>query len=362
MTPRARRKENQALPRRWTFHHGAYYYRVPPGCEEYWDGKKMFRLGGSLGEAHKVFAERIGPTAVPEKLITIGDALDRYAREVVPTKAPKTQAENSRIIGKLRAVFGAMPLKNFKTTDAYAYQDRRGAKHPTAANRELEVLSHVFTKCKRWGLIERHPMTEGREGFEKIVTPPRDRYVEDWEVAEALSMSSRRKKGSVRMCQAYIKLKLATGFRRTDLLKLRISDMREDGIHVMPSKTASSSGRKSFRKWTPELREIVQECLTARPVDIGPFLFCNKRGESYFDEDSGSANGFDSIWQRFMGRVLTETKVRERFQERDLRAKAGTDAEDLDHAQALLDHSSKSTTRRVYRRKPEAVEPNKVGK
>lgn len=46
--PRARKKENQGLPARWRFVHGAYYYEVPRGLESLWDGKKKFRLGGSL--------------------------------------------------------------------------------------------------------------------------------------------------------------------------------------------------------------------------------------------------------------------------------------------------------------------------
>lgn len=60
-----------------------------------------------------------------------------------------------------------------------------------------------------------------------------------------------------------------------------------------------------------------------------------------------------------MDRVLTETKVKDRLTEHDLRAKCASDAESLEHAQPLLAHADSSTTRRIYRRKPERVKPLK---
>ena len=46
--PRPRNPENKALPARWRRQHGAYYYQVPPGLEEMWEGKQSFRLGPAL--------------------------------------------------------------------------------------------------------------------------------------------------------------------------------------------------------------------------------------------------------------------------------------------------------------------------
>jgi integrase len=54
---------------------------------------------------------------------------------------------------------------------------------------------------------------------------------------------------------------------------------------------------------------------------------------------------------------MKETKVTERFTEHDIRAKAASDAESLEHAQALLSHADSRTTKRIYRRKPERVKP-----
>lgn len=73
-------------------------------------------------------------------------------------------------------------------------------------------------------------------------------------------------------------------------------------------------------------------------------------------KENGTANGFDSIWQRFMTKALTNTSLKVKFTEHDLRAKVASDAE-LDHAKSLLGHSNSLTTERVYRRKPERVKP-----
>jgi len=156
--------------------------------------------------------------------------------------------------------------------------------------------------------------------------------------------------------RAYIKLKLLTGLRRSDLLRLRATDLKEDGIHVQPGKTAGTTGKRLIIEWITELRQAVDEAQDVRPVHIAPWVFCNCSGACYVKPD-GSANGWDSMWRRFMDRVLAETKVSERFTEHDLRAKCASDAESLEHAQRLLAHADSATTNRIYRRKPERVKP-----
>jgi integrase len=137
---------------------------------------------------------------------------------------------------------------------------------------------------------------------------PRNRYIEDWEIVEALSLVPKRKSGSVLMLQAYIRVKMLIGIRRGDMLRLRMSDIADAGITVRPHKTANSTG-------------------------------------------------WDSMWQRFMSRLLGETKITQRFTEHDLRGKVGSDADSLERARQLLGHADSKITERVYRRKPELVRP-----
>lgn len=56
-----------------------------------------------------------------------------------------------------------------------------------------------------------------------------------------------------------------------------------------------------------------------------------------------------------MNKALEEGLIKERFTFHDLRAKAGSDAEE--NAQKLLGHASAVTTKRVYERKPSVVKP-----
>ena len=115
-----------------------------------------------------------------------------------------------------------------------------------------------------------------------------------------------------------------TGLRRGDILRLKLNDCREDGIHVKPHKTEKSSGKRLIILWDDdgELRTVIDETLKLPPRRIGnATLFVTREGKPYINND-GFANGFDSLWTRFMARVLRTTKATERFQELDLRAKS----------------------------------------
>ena len=101
------------------------------------------------------------------------------------------------------------------------------------------------------------------------------------------------KKGSVRMCQAYIRIKLRTGLRQTDLLQLRTSDFGEVGINVTASKTANSTRVKQTFTWLDEeghdtgLRAAVDEALTARPIASGPGSSVRTKGSATSTQMSG---------------------------------------------------------------------------
>lgn len=214
------------------------------------------------------------------------------------------------------------------------------------AHREIEVLSHAFTKAVEWGFIHQHPFKgEIRLTGEK----PRTRYVEDWEVVECLFLISKRKFGSVLAVQAYIRVKLLTGMLLGDLLRLKISDLKEDGIHFTSGKSQTTMGKRMIIKWSDDSRHSVEVAKEVRPNQSSQFLFCNRDGNRYFNEVTGRAGGWESLWRGFFTRVMDETKVAEKFTEHDLRAKCASDAKTLEHADSKI-------TERVYRRKPEFVE------
>jgi len=59
---------------------------------------------------------------------------------------------------------------------------------------------------------------------------------------------------------------------------------------------------------------------------------------------------------------MAETKVQDRFQERDLRAKVASDSDTLQEASQRFGHADSTVTQRVYRRKPVRVRPLIKGK
>lgn len=350
---KVRSAHNRGLPARWQLHHGAYYYQVPPGLESRWDGKRKFRLGTTLPEAYKTWAARLEKVDAAE---TVAQLLDRYALEVVPTKGAKQQLDENRYVGRLRAVFGDLLLSDMRPQLVYQFMDKSPKK--VAARRTVALLSHAFTKAVEWGYIDRHPFI-GQMRLDGETA--RDRYIEDWEIVECLSLKRQANGGSsgVPVIQAYIRIKLLTGISKGDLLRLVPSvDFKEDGIHVQRRKVKNTTGKRTIYAWTPDLRDEVSNAMEARPQKVD-LLFCTRNGTSYYNEEKDNTSGWDSMWQRFMGRVLAETKVKQSFTDHDLRAKCASDAETLEQARALLSHADSRTTKRVYRRKPEVVQPLK---
>lgn len=348
--PKPRNKENKDLPKRWILHHGAYYYMVPPGLESLWDGKKKFKLGNKLSDAYTEFAKRI--EAPSGTIKTLNEAFDRYILQVIPTKAPASQTSNHQQLKWLRKVFGQMPVLPFHPKFVYKYVDMRDSK--TTAHREIATLSHVYTKLIEWGEIDKHPF----KGQIRLTGErPRDRYIEDWEITAFLSIPVKPKTGAA-VIQAYAKLKLLTGMDKGTMLRLEPArNFNDEGILIQRNKTKNSSGKRTLYTWTPALKEAVAEAIAARPVHISPFLFCNKYGLSYINEATGTPSGFKSLWDRYMEKVMKETDLKIRFTERDIRAKVSTDADTLEHAQALLSHSDSKITNQTYRRKPTKVQP-----
>ena len=184
-------------------------------------------------------------------------------------------------------------------------------------------------------------------------TKPRTRYVEDWEIEEILALPSPRSKGGVKLIQAYIRLKLLTGLRKSDLLRLKMVDLKEDGIHVTTRKT----GKPIIYDWSDDLKNTIELIRGLNKRDITVHVFANRKGLPYIDEKTGNTSAWDSMWQRFMKRVLDETKIEQRFTEHDLRAKCASDADSLEHAQKLLAHADSRITDKIYRRKPERIKP-----
>ena len=274
-------------------------------------------------------------------IVTMSDLMDRYQLEVLPLKKKKLREDQTRQLKNLRRTFGEMPPTDLRQSHAHEYLSRRGATAPTAANREIELLSHICSMGVRWDAMLANPLRD----MKKITIPPRDRYVTDEEFEHVRSLASP-------MVQCVMDLAVLTGLRRGDILGLRKSDYTEAGLYAAPSKTRGSSRIRLLFELTDELVAVLERAI-ALPPRNREYIVGNRKGNQFTN------NGFDSVWQRLMSKATdpnSENPI-ERFQFRDLRRKSATDEEDETVAQRRLGHTSVEITNRVYRVKPRRVKP-----
>lgn len=330
--------ENKSLPRGWRFRKNFYWYQVPKSRRK--ELGYEVKLGRTLREAYQFWAT----ICEPDKVKTFNDLMDRYMSEVVPKKKPSSQRSNQNSEKFLRAAFGKSNPAAIKPIDIYQYKDFRSKQGKTTANRDLEMLSHIFTKAIEWGIVEDHPM-KGK--VVKNSTKARDRLItsEEFDLFYNDYAST--------LIKAYIVLKLIIPLRKGDILRIKRSDLKADGIHAFNSKC----GRKIVFEWSDDLKKAIENVLAVnRKSLVSLYIFSNRKGQPYINEDDGTTYSFNSIWQRCMKKFKDDGN--EGFWEHDIRAMAASESESLERAQALLNHSSIAVTRKHYRRNVERIKPH----
>ena len=342
-----RLKAHKGLQKGWRFKNGAYRFRVPKGQEHHWDGKREFRLGKTLAEAHRTYAGRIA--SVDGAITTIGSLLDRYVLEVTPTKAKYTQKKELPSIMRLRNWIGENSVVDFKPQHAYQLRDhiKQSATQGSGkkmANRLMALLKNVFTKAIEWGVVEDHPMTGGK--FKMFPESKSQLHIPTFaEVEEALELANPT-------LTAFVKLNLMTGLRVTDQLGIGLADIKPDRMTVRIGKTAKTTDKVLEFLITPELEVVLAQCRSIKPLSI--YLFHTRRGQSYLADDR-SYEGFSSMWSRWMAKLPKE----ERFGVRTLRNLVGSQ-DDLATASERLGHASSATTQKHYRSNTSQVTPLSV--
>jgi integrase len=207
---------------------------------------------------------------------------------------------------------------------------------PNMANRMLSFLRSVFTYAVEWQLVDSNPCI----GVKRLAEAVRDRYLTDEEFERIRAVAGARLSAIIDLCYF-------TGQRIGDVLKIRRSDLLEDGIAFQQQKT----GAKLVVLWSPELHQAVA-CAEAA---------------------CGGENVRAMTLLHLRGKVLSYRGVRDSFERarlragvedatlHDLRAKSLTDAElqGLD-PQALGGHTARAQTERYIRvrRVPRATPPS----
>lgn len=262
-------------------------------------------------------------------VISIGDLLKAYLREGTSDLRPVTRKGYIAMCephAPLMWTFGQMKIGNLTTADVAKYLEKRkkvGRAH--GGNRERAVLSAAYEFGMRNGYATSNPCRGVRRNKEK----PRKRYVTTDELQAAVDKAPPQ-------FQELLAAAYLTGLRQADLLALRVTDLRKDGIHLVESKT----GRARIIEWSPELRKLLRgamERAAALAERLGhptpTHVFTGRYGAPW------------TMWavQSQMRRLNVDWHFH------DLRAKAATDA---DHLVLGKQHTALSTYLRGERTRP----------
>ncbi|MGH8594639.1 MAG: tyrosine-type recombinase/integrase [Gammaproteobacteria bacterium] len=330
------RKDRQGQPR--------YYVWEAAECGP--DGKrKTISLGPiedprSLARYHEIEAEHAAPQNRLSWLFLrfrsafLGERPGNQGFRRVKTLSPKTRREYRRQLEVLEKAFGAMPIRSLDSAHVQTYLESHPA--PVSANREIALLSRIYTWAFRLRLSDANPcsarITERNEEL------ARDRYITDEEYLA-------RKAVAPMWIALLMDLAYLTALRLGDLLAISLNPPVEIGervcwldakaLYVQPQKT-KKTGRRNEYRLEGALLESIRALLDIRAERSvqGMYLIANRRGQPY------TVDGFESFWQR-----LKKKDGNRSFQFRDIRAKSATDAaEEGLNAQLLLAHSSAKTT------------------
>lgn len=257
-------------------------------------------------------------------------------QEVSPLKAATSHRTEISSALNLEKAFGHIPIEKIKSQMIYQYLDARSKIAPVRANREIALMSHMFTKGIRWGACEYNPALR----IEKNKEIPRKRYVTDEEFIAF-------KRICPEWLQHYCDLKYLTALRQTDMLHLEWRNISQSGISIRISKTQQEVLIKTSESLTNVLNRIRQNKNTIGSM----FIFHNRKGQKY------TLDGFRAIFYRYMRNAVSSGVLAEPFQEKDIRAKSASDSISLEDASRLLDHSDARVTRKHYMRKAKIINP-----
>lgn len=302
----------------------------------------------SLARYYEIEAEYGGPQNKLDWLFTrfagafLGEQPGNQGVRHVKELAPKTRREYRKQLIPLRAAFGAMGIRSLRREQVQRYLESNPS--PIAANREVALLSRIYTWAERLGLADSNPCL--RKLVARNEECPRDRYIHDEEYLARQAVAPE-------WMAAVMDLAYLTALRLGDLLAIRLAPPAAaeeracwvDGhaLYAQPQKTKKSTGQRLSFALEGELLAVIQHLLQLRAASRvqGMYLICNRRGQPY------TVDGFESLWQRLKAKDGNRS-----FQFRDIRAKSATDADEAGlNAQLLLGHGSPKTTEIYLRSK-----------
>lgn len=173
---------------------------------------------------------------------TLADAIDRYEREVTPTKRGAA-VEAYRLNTWRTSDLGQRSLAALRSSDFAKWRDERMSKKGGGVSaatvvRELNLISHVFTIArKEWGLeVLRNPVETVRR---PTVANARNRLFRPGEEERLLTVTDKARSADL---GPIVRLALETAMRRGEILALAWEHIDLEGkvAHLPSTKNGSS--------------------------------------------------------------------------------------------------------------------------
>lgn len=229
-----------------------------------------------------------------DKPATLGQVMNLYVAKGMSELRVSTRKRYLGSMDRLRHHFGHMRVGTLKPTHVAQFlEGRKKDGAGVTGNRERAVLSSIHEFGMRNGWVDANPCRGVRRNKEK----PRQRYVTDAEFLEAFNAATEP-------FQDFLCIALLTGARQGDVRSWGRSVASKAGLSYRESKT----GKKREVEWSGALRYFVDRALArSKGCDT---LLVNKFGQPWGEW------ALQSQMRRLPGK----------WQLRDLRAKAATDA------------------------------------
>lgn len=252
------RRKHKHLPPRMSLDYGTFYWRP------YVDGKQQrVPLGSTFAEAIKLYGELEAKRAEPAQ--TLEALIRKFLADSRQPRAKQTQ-KNYEIWGRqLIAIFPGFKPHQIQGHHAARILDE----HPkrVTGQRLVGLLSNVLGYAVRIGWM---PGPNPLYGFRKGHKPRRMRYISGEEWSAIL-------KHSPPWLALFLRAAYLTALRKEDLLNLRWSDVRSDGVHVpiRKTKTALVIDRDA------ELDAVLNGLKELRSQVVGLYVFSTRHGKRY---------------------------------------------------------------------------------
>jgi len=167
---------------------------------------------------------------------TLADLVDRYIKDVLPTKPKQIPAQKPQL-ERWKAEIGYLALADVTPAVIVECRDKlaneityRGTqRNPATVVRYMAALSHAFTiAVNEWGWLDDSPMRKVKKP-----TAPRGRvrFLDDDERAKLLTACKESQSPYLHLC---VVLALATGMRQGELMGLKWQDVNlKDGYLIL---------------------------------------------------------------------------------------------------------------------------------